>query len=723
MTSNSPINLRDALDAYSFDHAVITTFTFDARFFEDYCIENLKSFDSNGNISVIVDAGIYDQILVSNPNDRPRIAGVRYLIEKFKSASIFHPKIIFLSSKKRVRVIVSSANVTKDGITSNAEMATILDCEPEKSDHVLPIIREIFDYLVCLSGTIGSTSLNDNLQEISRECPYLANHDPEKPEEGDPAPRLRFLHNLERPLFDQIVDLAKGSGLVPLEILVTSRFFDAKPDLVEVVSSVFGQIPLTIFTQNGSTNLTTEWLNPHRLKNNQLSINSCSFEEDGHHRTLHAKLLILRGSKGNLIVSGSANFTTPGLRRRSGTGNEEVALAVFDANTRKELLALCDPLDSAHPLTDPSDLQRNEGDEEESAGKPAGDFRLREAICGDDDTLRIATEVDMGTEAGTIILAWSDGGSAQLAARRTGPLQWEGAMDTAHRGRSARESIIVHLRIGERVSSPILITNLQDIRTGHSLKKIRLVLEAQQSSQQFAMSLADIIASGDQDSLLNFLNFCDITLSQDQRGPLRRHARSAGIQPEIFRSGGSNGIRFCRELHPAAERFIERHIARLARHIAAPSLRGVPNFLHIALAIGYVVQAQIGRLMSGLEATTSPIDGTDWYEIRQLLDAYLRAGRNVMKHLGLEYLPEIGRGYEAARIQQILDPDREALQGFPKFLLMVRPRLLALRVYPGTRPEIPVFNPSNLCAPETWPTYAKVISNSLATVARMMSVA
>ena len=723
MKLNTPINLIDALDAYSFDHAVVTTFTFDARFFEDYCIENLKSFECNGNISVIVDAGIYEQILVANPNDRPRTAGVRYLIEKFKSVSIFHPKIIFLSSSKRVRVIIGSANVTKSGITSNAEMVTIIDCEPEKSDNLLSIIRDIFDYLVSLNETIGSASLKSNLDAIISECPYLTNYDNDKQKEGAPAPRLRFLHNLNEPLLDQIVDLVNEAGLVPLELFVTSRFFDARPDLIEAISSVFGRIPVTIFTQNGSTNLTTEWIDPKRMKHQRYVINSCTFEEDGHHRTLHAKLLILRGSKENLIVSGSANFTTPGLRRRSGTGNEEVALAVFDTNTRKELLALCDPLNSAHPLTDPSHLQRNDGDEEESSRISVGNFRLREAICGEDNVLRIATDEDFDAEVGTIHLAWGDRGSEQMAARRTDLRQWEGVMDATLQNRSARESIIVNLRVGERVSSPILLTNLQDIRSGKSLKKIRLVLEAQQSSHQFAMSLADIIASGDQDSLLNFLNFCDIILSQDQRGPLGRHARSAGIQSEIFRSGGTNGLQFCQELHPAAERFIERHLARLARHIASPNLRGVPNFLHIALAIGYVVQAQIERLISALEAALTPIDGNDWYEIRQLLDAYLRAGRNMMKYLGLEYLPEIGRGYEAARIQQVLEPDRDALQGFPAFLLTVRPRLLALRVYPGSQPEVPVFNPRNLCAPETWPTYENDISKSVILITRMLSVA
>jgi len=63
--------------------------------------------------------------------------------------------------------------------------------------------------------------------------------------------------------------------------------------------------------------------------------------------------------------------------------------------------------------------------------------------------------------------------------------------------------------------------------------------------------------------------------------------------------------------------FCARHSKRMCRHCERVSIAGVPNFLHISLAIANVVRAQVERLLVGLELTTQPLGIDEWHEHRQ----------------------------------------------------------------------------------------------------------
>ena len=58
----------------------ICTFAFDAPFFEEYCLEKLSSLCNNGNITVLLDRGIYEMVILGPESERPRKANLRYLL-------------------------------------------------------------------------------------------------------------------------------------------------------------------------------------------------------------------------------------------------------------------------------------------------------------------------------------------------------------------------------------------------------------------------------------------------------------------------------------------------------------------------------------------------------------------------------------------------------------------------------------------------------------------
>jgi hypothetical protein len=68
----------------------------------------------------------------------------------------------------------------------------------------------------------------------------------------------------------------------------------------------------------------------------------------------------------------------------------------------------------------------------------------------------------------------------------------------------------------------------------------------------------------------------------------------------------------------------------MRRHCERESIAGIPNFMHIALAMGNVLSAQVERALIGLETTRSPLTAEAWHEHRQRLEKHLVTFRNVV---------------------------------------------------------------------------------------------
>lgn len=88
----SKLHLHDRLKKHTYEHALITTYNFSAQFFEDYALENFKSLQDNGNISVLLDDGEYQDLLqsaVENPDSFPKLANIRYLLHPIRVPGVF----------------------------------------------------------------------------------------------------------------------------------------------------------------------------------------------------------------------------------------------------------------------------------------------------------------------------------------------------------------------------------------------------------------------------------------------------------------------------------------------------------------------------------------------------------------------------------------------------------------------------------------------------------
>ena len=275
------------------DLCVMTTFEFDMNFFENYLLKNLPK-----NTYLIIDRGMFDKI-----NERP---SSRFL-SKMKNKiiyidllnGVFHPKITLLIKGGHGVVYVSSANITSKGYMRNEEF-TIKFNEGYA-------INEVVDFLVKLLTKYGIGSASKQLIEKLKGI-QINSTIPDN---------LLFVDNLYDPIFNYLVDILKSTSV--REIYIVSPYIDNK----------FGYL----------VDFLSKWTDGARiylvLQRNVNYYNSSIFIKDKitpvlggeGDRFLHSKLIYFKGDK-DMVLLGSANFTTKALLSSSEKGNVEFDVIV-----------------------------------------------------------------------------------------------------------------------------------------------------------------------------------------------------------------------------------------------------------------------------------------------------------------------------------------------------------------------------------------------------------
>jgi hypothetical protein len=231
---------------------------------------------------------------------------------------------------------------------------------------------------------------------------------------------------------------------------------------------------------------------------------------------------------------------------------------------------------------------------------------------------------------------------------------------------------------GTPVSNRIFVTNLLDVQTGISVRKARYVKEAEQNAAGLLSVLNDLRTGTDEDALRTFLTFCDIPLVLGPRPRWRPLTKNVGQNREGMRSLGQHDFKVALGLHELALNVCERHFRKLLRHTLDRRPDGIPNFLHIALAIGGVLESQINRALSGLEAREH-VTTEEWAVFRNICDTYFLYYRELTKLLWGAYLSKLIREFPAGRIREALEPELQPLGDLAQQMLSFRQRVESLR--------------------------------------------
>jgi hypothetical protein len=724
----SKIDLYDALSRRTYDHAVICSFTFDAQFFEDICLEKFPSLYNNANITVLVDKGVYEEIILGPDSLKPKKANLRYLFFPVSVPGVFHPKLCLLVGKTKGKLFIGSANYTKSGITSNAEMVGVYEYEVDKNEHFKALFRQSFRYLLELAETLNSDNLNSNLQEITRKAEWLVE------DNFDDEDGAKLLHNLKEPLWSQIVD-----GVAPPvdTIFVLSRFFDKQPEFLDRIENDLAPKKILIYTQNGVTNLTPKWLEHPLVKNGKAEILLCRFTDNSYVQPLHAKAIAIQTGNRVSLVFGSANFSSPALLRTFKTGNAEILLKLPDLSVKDfQPQLFFDPEKTALRLTDGSILQGIENNEEKIVEERRSyKINLIEATFNDleNGNVTIRAKIPLEFRFNEIFakLTFSNGFSysARIQNREEDTYVLSISQETKrHLNEGSTIVEIEVLQNGNLIaqSNSLLVTNLKDIKTDKPVRRERYLKEAQQSAAQFFSVLQELLKANDKESILTFLNFCDIPLGSFDRPAFLRSIRPVWDGGEGMRKLGDKNLKIYTELHPAVLYFFDKHFKKLQRHVQQKDIHGMANFFHIFLAMGSVLQSQIERIVQGLESKTTPITIAEWTECREKADIYLGRFRELMECLWRDYLSQMAKGYKRSEIRERFLPDYEAINKLVTGIMKSKDRVEKIR---GTSLKLKAHN-GGITTPgyfnckfklENWSRYSNQINQQFAPIILLAS--
>ncbi|MCA1564352.1 MAG: phospholipase D-like domain-containing protein [Acidobacteria bacterium] len=729
--TTSRFDLHEALSKHSYDHAVICTFTFETTFFEEYCIEKFNSLSNNGNITVLLDRGTYDKAILGPESQRPQKANLRYLLHPISVPGVFHPKIFLFVSRTRARMIIGSANFTRPGITSNAEIVGRYDYEHGKDESNKDIIQSTFRYLTAIGEheRWRSDALISNLQAINRDAPWLTNV-------GEPKAVSRrddLLHNLDTSIWEQIIATAEP----PVDtVYILSRYFDAHPTIIDRVVTDLHPRKIKIFTQNGVTNMTPDWLRHPLLKNGKVEILFCQYKDGGCSQPLHAKSIIIEKDGKCLLCFGSANFTSAALLRTVRSGNVEVMLKTVDVPSEQlQPERFLDPGNTAVHLKSEKELQSIVSDEEIIVSARHAINLIEATLDLSGETINLKADIPSTIKDVRLIASLTfpqlARKSLELSFISDGEYSINISKDINQRVNSHSTIIQIEAYSGtEKIadSNSLLITNLKDVKTDKPVKRERHIKEAQQSAAQFFIVLRDLIGSGDDEALLVFLNFCDIPFTGAPRSPMFRSVRLIWDGGTGMRSLGEKNLKIYTHLHEAAVAFFDKHFRKLRRHLESRDLNGTANFLHIFLAMGGILRAQIERALIGLESKSAPLSTEEWATFRKHMDTYYLKFKQLMVCLSKEYFLPLTKEYTLGDIREEFKPDLQPIHDLCFDMINYRERLEGLRVSRLSRLNSTgkLIAPAYfycLLGPELWPKYSLEVKAELERVERIIGYA
>lgn len=634
------INLHELFKKRSYDHGLISTFTFSVRFFEEYALDRFKALQNNSNLTVFLDRGEYEEILTATTATKdwsPRLANLRYLLHPIRVPGVFHPKVFLFANAKHGLLVIGSANFSQDGLGANAELVSAFEYEAGKNETTLPLFQSALRFFEDLLERWPGKEAASNVGDLKRNVPWLT----EEPKHAVDKRLPQFLSNLDEPLWPQL--MLHLPGKVDRLSLV-SRFFDSSPQMLDAIMRPLGAASVDIYTQAAIHTLGPAWLEHPLRKKKKLSIHLCRYEDEDHSQQLHGKAYAFSSGKQTSLACGSANFSTAALLRPAASGNVEVLLVYPpDSVGRLKPEDLFDPLQSATELKS-VDLKVTDDQTTEPVSR-AGDFQilLQEAVLDESELTIEADAAPSGIEC-RILQANKRPVSLVLGSIKAGSVRLKLAPGLARSMADAPSVAQLGTRKGEdweALSNPVLVAAPMGPISGKNSRQQRRIKEAIESPQRFMGVLRELCESDDETRLKNFLTHCDIPFAPHLKssGGLRKSNSGPSAPPTDFKDLGTRNLRHFDMLHDAVVNFVARHRTRLERHVESGTAAGISNYLHILESVVRLLQSQIERAASGLEheplITLTP---DEWKRIRENLSDYYRELESLLRLTTREYV-------------------------------------------------------------------------------------
>jgi len=643
-TRRSKVDLLQELRR-RYEYGLIATFNLDVQFLEDYLLNKVGSFSDCSYLTILMDADEYE-ILSSSLDQQVKHLNRRYLLVPILVSGAFHAKVYIFVTKKKGLLILGSANLTRAGLTRNAELVLVHRYDQDEDEkNPSPLFQQAFSFFIDLQrrGLSHSKTLEEHIERMANEIPWLQN----ETEPSIDSQPFRFIHNLEKPIIEQMVTEA---AFHPNEAHFLSPYFDQSPNLIEHLSNITRAQSLFFYTQNGTTTLNPEWIASPQARVANAKFYLVEYEDGGRPQNLHGKAVVLNDKKQFALYFGSANCTTHGLLSSSENGNVETGLLIFGKTSQLgdlKKLFVAGNNRRVTLLSSATNLQTSRS----TSMQPIKDnypIRIWEVeLDGDKLNITVSITFDTGVKDLILVIERNEIEFSCLPLKiREGKVLKIKCPDKVLNWLNNQTCVIyLGYRVNNKVkplSNRVFMVNLRDPETGKNLREARFFKDARLGHKSFLGILTRLSEKGDDvDQLVKFLTLCEIPYNE-RFHPFKLSSGRV-LTPyygEELRILGRRNIKLFQNVHQAAMHFIERHQKRLEKHVAHGSPRGISNFMHMFLSMGYVIQSQLEKLVIGLESLDRDLDPNDWYKLRKETDEYYRKYDDIMKIYSEKYVPK-----------------------------------------------------------------------------------
>lgn len=305
MKNNLIVELFDKSKTYRM--GILCTYGMNIEFLENYLL-NLDGLANCINLCIFTDRNVYNSQFETNSIFKSKWINKRYLLTPIDTNGVFHPKMYILASDKVIRIGIGSANLTREGLATNLEIASVFEIN-QKDKTYMGLLVECLRFLEKLAIDSKSTSALNSVKEF---ISYISNLLGEQTEEN-----VHLLHNLEQSIGMQVIELLKERTV--REIQVISPFYDKKLKVNKWLRDYFPDASVKIYMQQGKTNFPiSEYMN--------LSQDTRLYVFKNQERYLHGKAIIFNTDTGYFMLSGSANFTDSALLSFNYGANVEISM-------------------------------------------------------------------------------------------------------------------------------------------------------------------------------------------------------------------------------------------------------------------------------------------------------------------------------------------------------------------------------------------------------------
>jgi hypothetical protein len=194
-----------------------------------------------------------------------------------------------------------------------------------------------------------------------------------------------------------------------------------------------------------------------------------------------------------------------------------------------------------------------------------------------------------------------------------------------------------------------------------------------------------------------------------------------------MRQLGDRSLRQFFTLHEAVVGFATRHLRRLRRHVKDGTASGIPNFMHILLAIAGLLENQMEKACFAFENQQGVLQSEQWHNFRKQADEYLHLFEEAINIFASEYIPQMITGYSKKAVIAGLGDDWNVFRRIVGEMMRLRERIETARIEKlriqaqGINPIVPdYFN--SLLGETNWRKYQSTITDQTEALERRIAV-